>query len=431
MGQAHLSVIPDIVQANFTGPLETDAEQLFGIKQDPRFAEPGVTADLAAEQRLLSGNTKDAFRGKDSRVHARRPLRGIQIKDDTYVSMRIITDTGLPLFQIDSAGREVEGIGDKIGFSFVNTNFIAQTIQEERVEKSQVLETFGQPFVFFFGERPRFVTVQGYLLNTVDFNWRAEWWSNYEDNIRGTKLVERKAKIFLSWDDIVVAGYIMSAAATDLATEPYRIPFQFSFFLTNYFNIGIRGKIPVGHVSPIEELQKASEGLNRGPDAIFNKIFPATSRNEVQTAITGVTNPVRNALSIVQAVSANPSQVFDAPRDLAALGLLRGGVRPSTKFGPLRNNYDEFLGTELDALDTGTPRFEGLSKRNFTQRLISFVPGMNDAIELQKLFGKMGSNSVGFADVKTSGGQFEQNPALKIFDASNFGPGSLSSPFAL
>ena len=122
----------------------------------------------------------------------RRPLRGIEEKNDTYAVMRVITSDGneIPLF--DSGGSpsflKSKGKGQR-GYS----NFLIQNLREARAEKSQIIQTFGEAYVFFFGEQPRAIQFNGYLLNTVDFNWKAEWWENYERYLRGTALVEHDA----------------------------------------------------------------------------------------------------------------------------------------------------------------------------------------------------------------------------------------------
>lgn len=68
----------------------------------------------------------------------------------------------------------------------------------------------------------------------MDFNWRTEFWYNYENYLRGTKLVEQNARIYLHWDDIVVEGYMLGADAADDADMPYHIPFTFQLFVTNH-----------------------------------------------------------------------------------------------------------------------------------------------------------------------------------------------------
>jgi hypothetical protein len=198
-----------------------------------------------------------AVRKKAHEMGVRRPLRGIEIKDDTYAVLKILTSSGTEVGLVSSSGEVWEmydepgtwyGSRDRVGWEDKSTssstgsaqraanytNFIIQNIQESREEKTQILETFGEPYIFFFGERPRILAVSGLLMNTRDFNWRTEFWYNYENYLRGTRLVERNAKAYLSWDDIVVEGFMLNATATDNSEMPYHIPFAFQFFVTNH-----------------------------------------------------------------------------------------------------------------------------------------------------------------------------------------------------
>jgi hypothetical protein len=181
----------------------------------------------------------------------RRPFRGFEIKDDTYATLRIIAADGtiIPLVDaggpISPLGGEDDGTptgeaipsraGRRVMASTpISSNFIIQSIKDSRQEKFQLMETFGDTYIFFFGERPRILTVQGVLFNTLDFNWRTEFWYNYENNLRGTKLVEQNARVYLGWDDMMVEGYMIGADADDNAEMPYHIPFSFQLFVTNH-----------------------------------------------------------------------------------------------------------------------------------------------------------------------------------------------------
>jgi hypothetical protein len=97
----------------------------------------------------------------------------------------------------------------------IYSNFLIQSVQEERMEKAQILETFGEPFVFLFGERARVLNISGVLLNSFDFNWRQEWLENYDNYLRGTRCVENDSLIFLSFDETLVGGYILATSVTE------------------------------------------------------------------------------------------------------------------------------------------------------------------------------------------------------------------------
>jgi hypothetical protein len=167
--------------------------------------------------------------------NVRRPVRGIQIKDDTYATIQVRNAAGvaLPLFDAAAAGDSGKGI--------INSNFLIQQISEQRIEKQQIVITFGEPYIFFFGEQPRMLNVTGVLLNTDDFNWRAEWWANYERSLRGTACVRSRSRVYLSWDDIIVEGYLVSASSQEDAESRNFVQFQFQMFVTNYQNISSIG----------------------------------------------------------------------------------------------------------------------------------------------------------------------------------------------
>lgn len=179
----------------------------------------------------------------------RRPLRGIEIKDDRYATIMIKQANGMPIPLTDAGSRAGANAGQSTtaaggvaatkpapntASTNIYSNFIIESIEDVRQEKSQIMETFGEPYIFFFGERPRMLNVSGLLFNTLDFNWRKEFWKNYESRLRGTKLVEQNARMYLHWDDIVVEGYPLGAQASETADMPYVVKFAFSLFITNH-----------------------------------------------------------------------------------------------------------------------------------------------------------------------------------------------------
>ena len=198
-----------------------------------------VAADVApGSGGIITGKDPKAIQHNS----VRRPYRGIEIKDDTYAVITIRMSDGSPIPMWSSSARP-SGDSDPSDPAAVTdySDFILQSVQEERAEKSQIIETFGDTFVYFFGERARIIRLTGILVNTYDFNWRSQFWRNYDLYMRGTKLVEANARAYLSYDTRVIEGYPLSAAATDDANMPYAIPFNMTLLLTNFYdysNIG-------------------------------------------------------------------------------------------------------------------------------------------------------------------------------------------------
>lgn len=169
--------------------------------------------------------------------HVRRPVRGLQIKDDTYATLEVKLADGSNLNLVDAGGLLTGAQGESIARTSRFSNFLIQGISEAREEKSQIVVTFGAPYIYFYGEQPRFIQVQGVLLNSEDFNWRAEWWQNYDQYLRGTRCVERKARVYLTWDDILVEGYMMNSNCQESSENPLHVSLTFNLFLTNYTSL--------------------------------------------------------------------------------------------------------------------------------------------------------------------------------------------------
>ncbi len=80
------------------------------------------------------------------------------------------------------------------------------------------------------------------LLNSYDFNWHGEWWENYDTFLRGSKLTEMGARLYLFYDDMVVEGYMLMASTTMSSSDPLFATLNFRLFVTNYSNISLTGR---------------------------------------------------------------------------------------------------------------------------------------------------------------------------------------------
>lgn len=181
----------------------------------------------------------------------RRPISGIAIKPNTHAYFQVVRSDSsvVKVFnEIGAVGPRPKSVrkGPKGNPVVVDqdkaqdkywTDWFLQSVRETRQEKVQIVETFGEPVFYAYGERPRFLQFQGYLVNTSDFNWRAEFWENWDKFFRATKLVEQDAQLFIGFDDIVVSGYPISASANQSANDPHLITFSFSFYVSSYINM--------------------------------------------------------------------------------------------------------------------------------------------------------------------------------------------------
>lgn len=271
-----------------------------------------------ANSRSSGASARGVQKDLGDEVPIRRPYRGIQIKDDTYavLSVRKPDGTTIPLASSSAMGWEEDAEHPGLGRVGEYSDFILQQVQDQRMEKQQIIETFGDSFVYFFGERPRIVTFSGVLMNTDDFNWRAQFWHNYENYLRGSRLVQLNARCYLAYDTIVIEGYPLSAQAVDSSEDPYSVPFSMTMLMTDYHEYSIIG-------------EKRFPGVEEKDFEVLNKELDETRKKFVSTSL-----EVRRAN-------------FDAkfrsqlPGTNSALALLRSGVQAW-------NSAATFLGDKLD-----------------------------------------------------------------------------------
>ena len=254
----------------------------------------------------------DPEKGKPNST-VRRPYRGIQIKEDTYASLSVIRANGEPI-RLTSSSAKVENKDQKKGLVDDYSDFILQGITDRRSEKQQVIETFGEPFIYFFGERPRIVHFRGMLVNTEDFNWRAQFWHNYEEHLRGTKLVQENARVYLTYDTILLEGYPIDAQAHDMADAPYSVPFEMQMFLTNYHDFSFIGQTRFPGSLEIPNTEVLNSALQDQRSKFVSTTAAVRRKNiesrgpkgilaELRRGIRGVNNMLNTAGSYVQRFS--------------------------------------------------------------------------------------------------------------------------------
>lgn len=109
----------------------------------------------------------------------------------------------------------------------LSNKFFLQGITENRREKSQIIETFGDPLVLFFNEKTKVYSFNGTFLDAnksreyglpdeVTYNWAAAFRKFYEDELRGTKLAENNRIAMLTVNNQVYMGYPI---ALDIGTS--------------------------------------------------------------------------------------------------------------------------------------------------------------------------------------------------------------------
>lgn len=296
--------------------------------------------------------------GRAGLSNVRRPLRGMEVKEDTYASLKVIRADGSELPFMDSSSAT--------GSSKSYSNFIIQSVREARMEKHQIIETFGDSYIYFFGEAPRFIDVTAVLINSNDFNWEAEWWANWDRTLRGSKSVENGAQSYLFYDDNVVQGFMLMSEATKVSTEPFMVTMSFRMFVTSHRNVSSVGdpNFPVQdsvQLPPIVNLSSADafdqlrdELSNAIDDGATNAAWDDQVNRQAQQAAAGgfgTTRKLIDALTLGTRSIAFPTTVqayIDGLRDSNKQDLPDLDIINRLTSKPLRSliadNNDEYTG---------------------------------------------------------------------------------------
>lgn len=307
-------------------------------------------------------------RGLDFRfANVRRPVRGIQIKDDTYAIIQVRSADGVSKPLIDAGGPLPSG---NFSTTYKYSNFLIQSIQQQRVEKKQIVETFGEPYIFFFGQHPVMLQVSGVLLNTEDYNWRAEFMQNYDTQLRGTACVQNKTRVYLSWDTIVTEGYILECSTQEVAAERQWLNFSFQMFLTNYADVSPIGLSNFPHPAEfqLDPTSTDTTGLgigtiqNPAQTSILNSLPLGSSSlidavaslvTDASGQVSGVTQATLSLFSgrqiVVPAGLAASSSAAQTVQSLIPASNGRVALPPSNNrfaaaiYGPIQKNLDEYI----------------------------------------------------------------------------------------
>lgn len=162
---------------------------------------------LAANQLTGTGNKPVEF--------AYIPRFVSEIKEEEPASIRLI---GRP--SLDSKSQEIDLIPPY-------TKFFLEGVQEGHQERTQIVETFGDFYVFFFGERPPVYTFTGTLLNTNSINWAEDFMFFYDNFLRGTKCVELNSKLILTYGGKQIEGFLMGMNTSTQAISEKGIQLSF------------------------------------------------------------------------------------------------------------------------------------------------------------------------------------------------------------
>lgn len=296
-----------------------------------------LTTD-AFDDRFRSGQRSTAGVGKQTGT--RRPLRGLEIKEETYAYIKLIDAFGNAIPLMDAGA--VNNSGETEDYS----NFILQSVQDARMERHNIVETFGETYLFLFGESPRFLNVSAVLLNSFDFNWKAEFMENYDKYLRGTRALEQGARTYLFYDSNVVEGYMLNAQVGESADNPLMCTLNFQLFITNYQNVSLIGGADPNYPIRSSAVFPGEVDPANPESAFFNASFTATASAFAGVGAGAGAGAVASASASAYLGSVNPLLTEEQPIADRTLPLR----------STISDNRDEYLsGWQDESIQPGDP----------------------------------------------------------------------------
>jgi hypothetical protein len=129
----------------------------------------------------------------------------------------------------------------------VFTNFILTNVQEDRREKFQIFETFGDPALFFFDKKTPVYSFSGFLIDSEHKDevrpgtppddkgsWANEFRQLWETEIRGTKLIESNKIAAVAFKRSLIYGYPINLSLQTDARQPFTAAFSFNMVVKKH-----------------------------------------------------------------------------------------------------------------------------------------------------------------------------------------------------
>lgn len=170
------------------------------------------------------------------------------------------------------------------------SKFLLQGINRSRVERSQIVETFGDFYVFMYGQRPPIDVYNGTLINSSNANWVSDFDFYYDNFLRGTKCVELQARAVITSGGKQIEGLILNATQNEDAMIEGGVGISFQIVVTGKRFLGFSNDFTFstvnGQLTKDADLQK-----------LLDAIAGATGKGQSDPAVSSSFGPVKEAMA--------------------------------------------------------------------------------------------------------------------------------------
>ena len=114
---------------------------------------------------------------------------------------------------------------------FQTNRFLLEQINEQDMERTALMETFGDPYLYLFGSRARVWSYGGTLFDTKGLDWLNEWRAAYQKWVKGSASTKLKARAMLVYEDVAREGVIVTSNIGKSAQAPGMATLAFQMFV--------------------------------------------------------------------------------------------------------------------------------------------------------------------------------------------------------
>lgn len=204
--------------------------------------------------------------------------RQIQEKVESYASIRLVRQA-----RMDSS-KSFKQFEEETNIIPPYTRFFLQNTSHANQEKYQIVQTFRDFKIFFYGKQPVIKNYSGYLLNAKNQDWMQDFEYVYENYLRGTKSVELNALTYLTFDNVIVEGYVINSQFNQTALEQNGVPFSFSMIVldrvpVNIEDVRLRNRV----TDTLRNRNQVIDNQKKLPSAALEKMRQFFNRQKVVT----------------------------------------------------------------------------------------------------------------------------------------------------
>jgi len=159
--------------------------------------------------------------------------------------------------------------------------FILQGVEEGRAEKHQIVQTFGENFIFLFGQQPLIFNYSGTMLDArspwretdgsrsgsldsvrgpESSNWVGLFDILYDKFLRGYSAASQKMQVRIQYKDYIRTGILLNFSKKEYSDSLSGVPFSFAMYVLSTNYMGYDGEEHAQHLARIyaaKELNKA------------------------------------------------------------------------------------------------------------------------------------------------------------------------------